>query len=158
VAAKEAYETRAAELAARLAATTKPVLLSSGGNAWYEAWYFGMCILEEMQWLWTRPIHALDFFHGTFELVEPGVDLLLLKGEDAGRALAERVEAFVPKAGGTLHVVDSADFDLPGLSPRTRALVAPAVLATLLERVAEHLAALRDHPLTVRRYYKQFDY
>ncbi|MDR1710973.1 MAG: SIS domain-containing protein [Propionibacteriaceae bacterium] len=158
VAAKQAFEPRAAELAAKLAAATKPILISSGGNAWYEAWYFGMCILEEMQWIWTRPIHALDFFHGTLELVEPGVDMLLLKGEDAGRELAERVARFVPSVGGTLHVVDAADFDLPGLSPATRALIAPAVLATVLERLAEHIAALRDHPLTVRRYYKRLEY
>ncbi|MDR1237937.1 MAG: SIS domain-containing protein [Propionibacteriaceae bacterium] len=158
VKAKQDFEPRAVELAAHLAAASKPVLLSSAGNAWYEAWYFGMCILEEMQWIWTRPIHALDFFHGTLELVEPGVDLLLLKGEDAGRTLAERVEKFVPAQGGKLHVIDSLSFELPGISPQTRALVAPAVLATVLERLAEHLAALRDHPLTVRRYYKKFDY
>jgi fructoselysine-6-phosphate deglycase len=158
VQAKQDFEPRAAELAAKLAAADKPVLLSSAGNAWYEAWYFGMCILEEMQWIWTRPIHALDFFHGTFELVEPGVDLLLLKGEDAGRTLAERVERFVPTQGGRLHTIDSRSFDLPGISPETRALVAPAVLATVLERLAEHLATLREHPLTTRRYYKKFDY
>ena len=55
-----------------------------------------MCILEEMQWIRTRPVHASDFFHGTLELVEKGVSVLLLKGEDAYRPLAERVERFAP--------------------------------------------------------------
>ncbi len=45
-----------------------------------------MCILEEMQWIRTRPVHASDFFHGTLELVEKGVSVILFKGEDeAGR-------------------------------------------------------------------------
>ncbi|MDR3070905.1 MAG: SIS domain-containing protein [Propionibacteriaceae bacterium] len=158
VSAKEQFEPVAAELAAKLSAAQKPILISSAGNAWYEAWYFGMCILEEMQWIFTRPIHASDFFHGTLELVEEGVDLLLLKGEDSGRALTDRVEAFVPRVKGTLHMVDAKAFALEGIGEELRALIAPAVLATVLERLSVHIEAIRDHPLTTRRYYKQLEY
>ena len=42
-------------------------------------------------------------------------------------------------------VLDSADVELPGISPTTRALVSPVVLAALLERVSAHLEVLRDH-------------
>ena len=133
-------------------------IFTGAGNAWPEAFYFGMCILEEMQWIRTRPVHASDFFHGTLELVEPGVSVVLLKGEDACRPLAERVEAFVPKVGGELTVIDIAGLPAPGLSPATRALLAPALLATVLERVAAHLEVLRDHPLTTRRYYRRVAY
>ena len=101
-------------------------IFTAAGNAWPEAYYFGMCILEEMQWIRTRPVHAADFFHGTLELVEPGVSVVVLKGEDAARPLAERVERFVPKVGGELTVIDTADLPAPGLlggdarAPRAR--------------------------------------
>lgn len=117
-----------------------------------------MCILEEMQWIRTRPVHSSDFFHGTLELVEPGVSVMLLKGEDESRSLVERVEKFVPQYTDKVWVLDTADVELAGLSARTRALVSPVVLAALLERLSAHLEVLRDHPLTTRRYYKRVAY
>ena len=117
-----------------------------------------MCILEEMQWIRTRPVHASDFFHGTLELVEEGVSCILLKGEDASRPLVERVEKFTPQYTDQTWALDTADVDLAGTSQATRALVSPVVLAALLERLSAHLEVLRDHPLTTRRYYKQVAY
>ncbi len=155
---KRSFEPRARGYAERIAAQDWHVV-SGAGSTWAQAFYYGMCILEEMQWIRTRPVHASDFFHGTLELVEDGVSLLLLKGEDAAsRALVERVEAFAPTVGGDVMVLDSAEADLPGLSQDVRALVSPAVLATVLERVSAHLEVLRDHPLTTRRYYKRLAY
>ena len=81
-----------------------------------------MCILEEMQWIRTRPVHASDFFHGTLELVEEGVSVLLLKGEDASRPLVERVEKFAPNYTDKVCVLDAADHALPGISDDARAL------------------------------------
>jgi fructoselysine-6-phosphate deglycase len=157
VAAKEAFEGRAEQLATTIAASGYHIFTGAGG-VWPEAFYFGMCILEEMQWIRTRPVHASDFFHGTLELVEEGVSVVLLKGEDATRPLADRVEAFVPSVGGALTVVDARDVALPGISDRVRAMVSPAVLATLLERLSAHLEVIRDHPLTTRRYYRRMAY
>lgn len=158
VAAKEQYEPEAARLAAELVGRERPLMFTGAGASWYEAWYFAMCILEEMQWIWTRPIHASDFFHGTFELVEEGVAVVLLKGEDESRDLADRVEAFVPRTGGDLFVIDTLAFPLEGISPTTRRLVSTVVLATVLERLSVHIEALTGHPLTTRRYYKRMDY
>ena len=85
--------------------------------------------------------------------------MILLKGEDiASRQLVERVETFVPRYSKKLRVLDAGDVELPGISAATRELVSPAVLATLLERLSAHLEVLRDHPLTTRRYYRQFAY
>ncbi|MCL1898492.1 MAG: SIS domain-containing protein [Micrococcales bacterium] len=158
IAAKEQFEPRAAQLAPALLSHAGPLMFTSAGNTWPEAWYYAMCILEEMQWRWTRPVHASDFFHGPLELIEPGVPVVLLKGEDNSRALAERLERFVPKVGGSLYIIDSASFALDGISPAVRALVAPAVLATVLERLSAHIESLTGHLLTTRRYYKQMDY
>ena len=158
MAAKRQFEPRAAELAKSLVGRDRPIMFTGAGGTWFEAWYFAMCILEEMQWIWTRPIHASDFFHGTFELVEKDVAVVLLKGEDASRALADRVEAFVPRVGGDLFVIDSAEYALAGVGKELRALISPVVLATVLERLSVHVEALTEHPLTTRRYYKQMDY
>ena len=101
------------------------------------------------------PVHASDFFHGTLELVEDGVSLILLKGEDEYRPLADRVEAFAREKTDRLTVFDTANQELAGISSETRALISPIVLATTLERVSDHLARKRNHPLTTRRYYRR---
>ena len=155
--AKRAFEPRAAEYAASI--RDEPFhIITGAGATWPQAFYYGMCILEEMQWIRTRPVHASDFFHGTLELVEAGVSVILLKGEDASRPLVERVEKFAPGYTEKVCVLDSADVDLPGVPQEVRSLVSQVVLAALLERISAHLEVLRGHPLTTRRYYKRVAY
>lgn len=154
---KRSAEDRAAAIAARIAASNYHIF-TAAGSVWPQAYYYGMCILEEMQWIRTRPVHAADFFHGTLELVEDDVSVVLLKGEDATRPLADRVEAFVPRYTSKLTVLDAAHHDLPGISAAVRELISPVILATVLERVSAHLEVIRDHPLTTRRYYKRVEY
>ena len=154
---KRAYETKA-EGFAKILGGSDYHIVTGAGNVWPEAFYYGMCILEEMQWIRTRPVHASDFFHGTLELVEKGVSVILFKGEDALRPLAERIENFAPNYTDRLTVLDTAEFELPGISADTRALISPVLLATVLERISAHLEVLRDHPLTTRRYYKKVAY
>lgn len=154
---KETFEPRAAELASMFR-DEEYHIITGAGAAWAEAWYYGTCILEEMQWIRTRPVHASDFFHGTLELLEPDVSVLILKGEDASRPLAARVEAFVPTISQKMQVLDTADHALPGISDDVRGLISPIVLATMLERLSAHLEVVRDHPLTTRRYYRRTAY
>lgn len=157
VSMKEAFEPDAEDFARTLAASDYHIF-TGAGNAWPETFYFGMCILEEMQWIRTRPVHASDFFHGTLELVEKGVSVVLLKGEDAMRPLADRVERFVPQIDGSLTVLDTSGFAAEGLSAELRGYLSPAFLATVLERAAAHLEVMRNHPLTTRRYYRRVAY
>lgn len=133
-------------------------IITGAGSTWPQAFYYGMCILEEMQWIRTRPVHASDFFHGTLELLDSDVSVIVLKGEDAARGLCERVEAFAPRYSDKVSVFDTADLPLNGVSERTRELISPVLLASALERVSAHLEVKRDHPLTTRRYYKQVAY
>jgi fructoselysine-6-phosphate deglycase len=155
--AKRAFEPRAAELAEAFKDEPYHIITGAGGT-WAQAWYYGTCILEEMQWIRTRPIHAADFFHGTLELVEPGVSVMLFMGEDSARPLVERVGRFVPEVTDKVTVLDTASVDLPGVDPDVRALISQVVIATLTERLSAHLEVLRDHPLTTRRYYRRRDY
>lgn len=154
---KRSFEPKAEAFASMLAGSDYHII-TGAGNVWPEVHYYGMCILEEMQWIRTRPVHASHFFHGTLELVEKGVSVVLFKGEDAARPLAERVENFVPSYTDKFTVLDTKEFALEGLSPEVRALVSPIVLATVLERISAHLEVMRNHPLTTRRYYKRVAY
>jgi fructoselysine-6-phosphate deglycase len=154
---KRAFEERAESLAEQI--KDEPYhIITGAGSSWPAAFYYGMCILEEMQWIRTRPVHASDFFHGTFELVEPGVSVIICKGEDSTRPLAERVESFAPRFTDKVTVFDTAEFRLPGISPDVRALISPVLLATVFERLSAHLEVKRNHPLTTRRYYKRVAY
>ncbi len=151
---KEATEQRAAVFAEKHKDTSYHIL-SGTGIDWAQTYYYGMCILEEMQWIKTRPVHASDFFHGTLELVEEDTSIILLKGEDVSRPLTERVQRFAEHYTKELTVFDTKDYELEGISEELRCLISPIVLATLLERVSCHLEAQRNHPLTTRRYYKK---
>lgn len=157
VSVKEDFEASAAALAQEIKDENYHIF-TGAGSAWPEAHYYGMCILEEMQWIRTRPVHASDFFHGTLELVEPGVSLFIFKGEDACRPLTDRVENFAKRYTDKVRILDAAAAKLPGVSEKTRSLISPIILATMLERLSAHLEVLRDHPLTTRRYYKRVEY
>ncbi|UCI10359.1 SIS domain-containing protein [Mesorhizobium sp. B1-1-8] len=155
--AKADFEDEAAELARTIKDETYHIF-TGAGSVWPQANYYGMCILEEMQWIRTRPVHAADFFHGTLELVEPGVSVFVFKGEDALRPLADRVENFARRYTDRVRVLDAASVKLPGISKQVRTMISPVLLATLLERLSAHLEVLRNHPLTTRRYYKRVEY
>ena len=155
--AKRSFEDEATNMANEIALAPYHII-TGAGSTWPEAMYYGMCILEEMQWIRTRPVHAADFFHGPLELVEPGVSCLIMKGEDWSRPLVDRVERFVRSYSDRVMLLDTSSVALPGISERVRALISPIVLATLLERVSAHLEVKRDHPLTTRRYYRSVTY
>jgi len=154
---KRDFEPKAAALAKEIK-DEKWHIFTSAGLSWPQAHYYGMCILEEMQWIKTRPVHASDFFHGTLELVEEDVSIFLFKGEDACRPLTDRVEKFARNHTQKLRVLDSATASLPGISDRVRQLISPIILATMCERLSAHLELLRNHPLSTRRYYKRIEY
>lgn len=151
---KEAAEQRASAFAQNHKRTSYHIL-SGAGVDWGQAYYYGMCILEEMQWIKTRPVHASDFFHGTLELVEEDTSIILLKSENHTRPLTERVERFAEHYSREVTVFDTKDYPLEGISEELRSIISPIVLASLLERVSCHLEAQRNHPLTTRRYYKK---
>lgn len=155
--AKRDFEGEANRLAAIIAASNYHIF-TGAGNTWPEAHYYGMCILEEMQWIRTRPVHASDFFHGTLEVVEKGVSLFVFQGEDKCRSLTDRVITFAKQYTDQVHVLDTQDVKLAGIGPELRALISPVVLAALLERVNAHIEVKRNHPLSTRRYYNRVVY
>ena len=60
--------------------------------------------------------------------------------------------AFAKGYTDKLTVLDTRDLATTGLSSDLQAMLAPALLATVLERLSAHLEVMRNHPLVTRRY------
>jgi fructoselysine-6-phosphate deglycase len=157
LATKRSFENKADQFA-RIIAGADYHMFSAAGNMWSAANYYATCILEEMQWIRTRPVHAADFFHGPLELIDKDVSLILMRGEDEADALADRVARFAPQYTDHFTVLNTADFVPPEVSARLRSLLSHAFMATMLERLSAHLEVMRNHPLATRRYYKRVAY
>jgi fructoselysine-6-phosphate deglycase len=132
--------------------------LVGSGYIWGLTYLFSMCILEEMQWLKTTRVQGAEFFHGSLELIEKDTSLILFKGEDETRPVIDRVERFAEQVSDDVLVLDSKNFELPGVSDEFRGLLGPQILHAASGRFSRHLSVVRDHPLTTRRYYRQMAY
>ena len=104
------------------------------------------------------PVHASDFFHGTLELVEEGVSVILLKGEDECASPRRPGRGLRPRHDGPPHRHRHRRFRRPGCRRDCGRCSRRPSLATMLERVSAHLEVMRDHPLTTRRYYRRVAY
>jgi len=154
---KEKAESKAKTFAEKYKDETYHMLVGAG-TSWGRTYAYAMCVLEEMQWIHAKSIHAAEFFHGTIEIVEEDTSIILLKSEDETRPLLDRVERFAEKYTNKLTVYDTKDYELDGLSAEFRKYLAPAVLATALQRVSVHLEDQRGHSLDKRRYYRTVAY
>ena len=132
--------------------------LVGSGNLEDWAVCYGMCIMEEMQWMRTRPISAANFFHGLLEVIERDTTVLLIKGEDKTRPEMDRVENFVGKICANVTTIDTKNFELPGIRDEFRGILSPIVMRSAFMRLNVHLEHNRRHPLDIRRYYKCLDY
>ncbi len=153
---KEQYDKKCNKLAKKHKNTDYHMVVGSG-NVWGEAYDYAMCILEEMQWIKTKSIHAAEFFHGTLELVEEDTSIIMLYGEDETRSLMDRVYDFADKITNQITIFDTKDIELP-FDKKFRKFLSPLVIYALTERFSYYLSIERDHPLTKRRYYRQMDY
>lgn len=156
--AKEKFEPRAAEIAKEYC--KEPYMMwVGGGELWGDVYLFSMCILEEMQWIRTKSVTSAEFFHGSLELVDDKMCVFLVKGEGKTRALDERAERFLKGHTKKLVVIDTKDFALDGIDDSFRWFLAPLITSAILsERLAIHFEANTKHDLSIRRYYRQFDY
>lgn len=132
--------------------------LVGSGNLEDWAVCYGMCIMEEMQWMRTRPISAANFFHGTLEVIERDIPVILIKGEDITRPEMDRVEKFVNTVSAKVTVFDTKKFALPGIDEEFRGVLSPIVMRSAFMRLNVHLEHCRRHPIDIRRYYKALKY
>ena len=156
VKAKEQSEEISKSLAKHHKNTDYHMVVGSGA-VWGEAYDYAMCILEEMQWIKTKSIHAGEYFHGTIELTEENTSIILLYGEDATRPLMDRVYNFAIKISKEVTIFDTRTVELP-VDEKFRQYLSPLVIYTMLERFSCHLEKERNHPLSTRRFYRQIQY
>ena len=154
---KESCEPKMSEFAKKNKDDTYHMLVGSG-SVWGETYSYGMCVLEEMQWIRTKTIHAAEFFHGTLELVEKDTSVILMKGEDETRPLMDRVERFAEQYTEKLSIFDTKAYELPGISDKFRKYLTVLVICTMFEVLSKHLEKERDHSLDLRRYYRVIEY
>ncbi|WP_391203064.1 SIS domain-containing protein [Psychrobacillus sp. L4] len=155
--AVKAFDSRAEQFAIKHK-DTKYHMLVGAGNLWGNTYSYAMCILEEMQWIKTKSIHAAEFFHGTLELVLEDTSMILFQGEDETRPLVERVERFAKKITKELFIIDTKEYALEGISEEFRKHFAVNLNWSLTGRLSVHLERVRNHPLELRRYYRKVAY
>jgi fructoselysine-6-P-deglycase FrlB-like protein len=118
-----------------------------------------MCYLQEMQKLHAVAVSPGEFLHGPFEVITGEVPVILLKGDDVTRPMADRAERFLRQHTRKLWVLDAAELRLSSVGTSGRPLIGDLVLgSTVLNRIAEHFASCTGRPLTDRRYMWKIDY
>ena len=142
-----------------LAHKDDPLHYFAGAGVQYGAVYsYAMCYWEEMHWLRTKSIHAAELFHGTLEVMEEDTPVTLFIGEDAQRPLAERAARFLQKVCRNYTVIDTRDYELPGIDETYRWAVCHLVMHAVTNRIDAHLEALTGHDMELRRYYRKMEY
>ena len=154
---RKKFEPKADEIAHKCYKAPYTIFTGSGA-LWGETELFAECLLEEMQWVRTRPITSAKFFHGTLELVEKGVPVFIVEGEDEFRKQDVRVQRFCEKIGAEHYVIDTKEYSL-SVDDKFRHLVIPWIVNSLLtDRLTNHYQVYTKHNKNYRRYYRQFEY
>lgn len=130
-----------------------------GAGSLYGATYsYGMCYMEEMHWLRTKSIHSAEFFHGMLEIIDEDTPVTLFIGEDSQRSLGERVRRFLVDHSRNYTVIDTRDYELPGIDEKYRCAVSHLVMHAVTNRIDAHLETLSGHDMNIRRFYRKVDY
>lgn len=135
-----------------------PHYFIGSGNQWGATYSYAMCYWEEQMWIRTKSITCEEFFHGMQEIIEWDTPVTLFIGEDEQRPLGERVARFLPKVCGNYTIIDTKEFKLEGISQKNRGTISHLVMRAVNNRVDTYMEHFLRHPLSIRRYYRQFDY
>jgi len=131
--------------------------IASGAN-YGAAYSFAICVLMEMLWINSQAIHADEFFHGPFEVVDRNACFISMIGLDETRRLEERAREFLLKFGSeeNMLVLDAQDLDLTGIDDAFKGYLVPLIFFDTLWQFAYKLAARRNKVmLEDRRYMKK---
>ena len=128
------------------------------GNQMGATYSYAMCYWEEQHWIRTKSIHASEFLHGMFEIVDRDTNITVFLGEDSQRPLAERVANFLPQICRNFELIDSKDYELKGISEKFRGHISHHVMMAVTRRIDAYIEKLNCHPMEIRRYYRQLDY
>ena len=128
------------------------------GNQYGATYSYAMCYWEEQHWIRTKSIHSAEFFHGMLEIVDKNTPVTVFMGEDSQRRLSERVAAFLPKVCSNYEIIDTKDYPMEGISEKFRGHISHLIMHAVTNRIDAHIEKINCHPMSIRRYYRQFDY
>ncbi len=125
-----------------------------------EALKYAADIAEELFRQKTQIMNAAEFFHGCLEIADDDTNIILLKSEGPTRVLDERVERFLRKyASKKLVVIDTAQFELPGVDDAYRGYFSPVILNVCIEElITNYMIEHTGKSAATRRYYGIVDY
>jgi fructoselysine 6-phosphate deglycase len=136
-----------------------PVIYTMASGANYGAAYsFAICVFMEMLWINSQAVHADEFFHGPFEVVDKDAKFVCMIGLDETRRLEERGRDFLYRYGAKENILalDAKDLDLSGIDDAFKGYLVPLIFFDALWTFAYKLAAQRDKVmLEDRRYMKK---
>lgn len=144
-----------AELGERFAALCQDhpflYILGSGPN-FCQTYGFAICSLMEMQWQSCSYIHSGEYFHGPFEVTEPGVFYFLQMGSSEYRAMDERALAFLSDHTDTLMVLDALEYGMDKVPASVRAYLDPVLFYAMNVELRAARGKAFDHDPDFRRY------
>lgn len=136
----------------------KVIYSLSSGPDYSQSYVLCNTYMMEMQWINAIPIHAGEFFHGPFEIIEKDSPVVLLMGQSNSRFLEERVLAFCQRYTEKLFTIDTKEVDFQSIDDAYHGVVAVLVLNNVCRKFAQTIAVVRDHPLDIRRYMHLVEY
>lgn len=153
LAAAQANEERAKQMAARYNDNGAPIYIIGSGPGKLVQYAFGLCVLDEEEFL-VRPVDADQFFHSTLEIVTKEMlgPVILIVGEDTSRQQMERVVTFFLKYGPQTEIYDTTKDRMEGIHPDVRAIFAPYLAEAALKPFAFYLSQRLGKSLSERRY------
>src|SRR5699024_8014350 len=136
----------------------KMIYTMASGSNFGVAYTFAICILMEAQWIHSHALHAGEFFHGPFEIVDKGTPFVLLIGLDETRFMEERAEKFLKKYNENSLILDAKEFDLSKVDEAIHGDIASVIHLYVLRALSREFAKVRNHPLDTRRYMHKVEY
>jgi len=155
--AKEQFSSKALEFA-NSCKNAKIIYGLASGSDYSQSYVMCNCYLMEMQWINAIPIHAGEFFHGPFEIIEKDSSIVLLLGKDNTRFLEERALKFCKTYTDKLFVIDANEVDFKDIDKDFEGIMAPIVINNICRLYSKTIAKVRDHSLDIRRYMHIVEY
>lgn len=125
-----------------------------------EALKYSADVAEELFRQKTQAMNSGEFFHGCMEIVQNDMSIVMLMSEDESRPMDERCLKFLEKyANEKLWVIDTAKFEMKGISKKYRRYLSPIILTVCVEDLfAEYMMEYTGKDHSTRRYYQIVEY
>ena len=124
-AAREKVNAQLCDRFAELCRDHKFLYILGSGPVFSQTYGFAICSLMEMQWQSCAYIHSGEYFHGPFEVTEPGVFYFLQMSSSECRAAGPARACVLETHTDTLMVLDAMEYGMDQVPAGVRAYLDP---------------------------------